>query len=265
MARKKNRYSAIIETIFMKNYEAGQTRVELKPEAMIDVAAQLGISLPKNLGDVLYSFRFRTALPASIRATAPAGQQWVIRLVGHGLYEFALLPEIDVFPSALLAKTKIPDATPGIVARYSLTDEQALLAKLRYNRLVDIFSGLTCYSLQNHLRTSVPDIGQVKTDEVYIGVDQRGVHYVLTVQAKGGTDKIGIVQIEQDFALCAAKFPNLVAIPLAAQFTGDDIIALFAFESTDEGVKVTAEKHYQLVPSEELSPEELASYRARPD
>ena len=264
MARKQNRYSAIVETIFVSHRKAGQRRIEFRREEMISVAEQLGITLPKNLGDVLYSFRFRTALPASISATAPAGQQWVIRLIGQGLYEFALMREIDVSPSPLLAKTKIPDATPGIVSRYSLTDEQALLAKLRYNRLVDIFTGLTCYSLQNHLRTSVPDIGQVETDEAYIGVDRRGVHYVLTVQAKGGTDKIGIVQIEQDFAVCAAKFPDLEAIPLAAHFTGGDVIALFAFESTAEGIKVTAEKHYQLVPSEELSPEELASYRSRP-
>ena len=45
---------------------------------------------------------------------------------------------------------KIPDATPGIVQKYALADEQALLAKLRYNRLLDIFTGVTCYSLQNH-------------------------------------------------------------------------------------------------------------------
>jgi len=39
---------------------------------------------------------------------------------------------------------------------YALGDEQALLAKLRYNRLLDIFTGVVCYSLQNHLRTNVP-------------------------------------------------------------------------------------------------------------
>ncbi len=36
------------------------------------------------------------------------------------------------------------------------------------------FTGITCYSLQNHLRTSVPDIGQVETDELYVGVDKKG-------------------------------------------------------------------------------------------
>src|SRR5581483_2740636 len=98
----------------------------------------------------------------------------------------------------------------GVVAKYALSDEQALLAKLRYNRLIDTFTGVTCYSLQNHLRTTVPSIGQVETDEIYIGVDRRGAHYVFPVQAKGRSDRLNIVQIEQDFALCRHKFPALI-------------------------------------------------------
>jgi len=88
---------------------------------------------------------------------------------------------------------------------YSLSDEQALLARLRYNRLVDIFTGITCYSLQNHLRTHVREIGQIETDEVYIGVDRGGAHYVIPVQAKGGRDLLSVVQIEQDIEMCSNK------------------------------------------------------------
>src|SRR5947199_1254717 len=97
-----------------------------------------------------------------------------------------------------------------MITKYALSDEQALLAKLRYNRLIDIFTGVACYSLQSHLRTTVPNMGQVETDEIYIGVDRRGAHFVFPVQAKGGNDTLSIVQIEQDFALCAAKFPALI-------------------------------------------------------
>ena len=65
-------------------------------------------------------------------------------------------------PAVNLAVTKVPDCTPGIVAKYAFNDEQALLARVRYNRLVDLFSGVVCYSLQNHLRTTVPEMGQVR-------------------------------------------------------------------------------------------------------
>lgn len=53
-----------------------------------------------------------------------------------------------------------------------MSDEQALLAKVRYSRLVDIFLGIAAYSLQNHLRTSVVGIGQIEMDELYVGIVQ---------------------------------------------------------------------------------------------
>jgi hypothetical protein len=56
----------------------------------------------------------------------------------------------------MLAETKVPDSTPGLISLYALNDEQALLARLRYNRLIDIFTGISCYSLQSHLRTALP-------------------------------------------------------------------------------------------------------------
>jgi hypothetical protein len=161
-------------------------------------------------------------------------------------------------------ETKVPDATPGIVAKYSFSDEQALLATLRYNRLIDIFTGVTCYSLQNHLRATVPGMGQVETDELYVGVDRRGTHYVFPVQAKGGSDRLGVVQIAQDFALCADKFPNLVCRPIGAQFMADDLIALFEFEEGEHGVSLATEKHYRLVQPEDVTEEDLRAYRERP-
>lgn len=150
-----------------------------------------------------------------------------------------------------------------MVAKYAFGDEQALLAKVRYNRLIDIFTGLTCYSLQNHLRTTVPTMGQVETDEVYIGVDKKGSHHVIPVQAKGGTDKLGIVQIEQDFAVCENRFPDLICRPVAAQFMEHDVIALFEFAQDENGVGVYSEKHYKLVPPDEITEEDLKNYRAK--
>ncbi|MEP0548842.1 MAG: hypothetical protein ABJF88_18050 [Rhodothermales bacterium] len=100
-----------------------------------------------------------------------------------------------------------------------------------------------------------------------MGVDKRGVHYVFPVQAKGGNDEIGVVQIEQDMALGAEKYPNLVCRPIAAQFMADDVIALFEFTVDETGakdeVRKVDESHYRLVAPGELSDEELERYRQR--
>lgn len=259
----KTRYAAIIEAIFLSKHRAAAREVRFERQDIVRAARRLKIALPKNLGDVVYSFRYRAALPDTIASTAKAGETWIIRPAGISKYRFVLVQDISLLPNEALAPTKVPDATPGIIAKYALTDEQALLARVRYNRLVDIFSGVACYSLQNHLRTNVPEIGQVETDELYVGVDKRGAQYVFPIQAKGGKDRLSIVQIEQDLALCAHKFPALICRPIAAQFMKNDVIALFDFEETDEGVRVSSERHYRLVPPDRVSARDLEQYRAR--
>lgn len=257
-----NRYQQIMERIFFSHYTDGAHDVAFVREEMVHVAAELGITLPKNLGDVVYSFRYRAALPASIRSKAPEGQDWVIRPAGRARYRFELTDRATIVPNGLLLETKVPDATPGVIGMYALGDEQALLAKLRYNHLIDIFTGVTCYSLQNHLRTTVRGMGQVETDELYVGIDRWGAHYVFPVQAKGPRDRVGIVQIEQDIGLCADKFPGLICRPIAAQAMDDELIALFEFVQTESGIALSKEMHYRLVPRSDLSPQDLQTYRS---
>jgi len=185
----------------------------------------------------------------------------MLRKAGESRYRFVLGKQGRSRPIRTRSIINVPDATLGLIAKNALSDEQALLAKLRYNRLIDVFTGVTCYSLQSHLRTSVPSLGQVETDEVYIGVDRQGAHYVVPVQAKGGKDRMSVVQIEQDIAICAAKFKDAICRPVGAQFIEANLIALFEFEPTSEGVRVRTERHYELVAPDELSDEELRRYR----
>ena len=257
-----NRYSAIIEQIFFDNFIDGVTEVNFTRDEIVTAAERLNINLPKNLGDVIYSFRYRAVLPNAVRTKAPEGKDWIIRPAGQARYKFVAVPagSTRILPDTLLENIKVPDATPGLIAKYALSDEQALLAKVRYNRLIDIFTGVACYSLQSHLRTSVPTMGQVETDEIYIGVDKRGAQYVFPVQAKGGSDQISIVQIEQDAALCADKFPGLICNPVAAQFIAPNLIALFRFNMSDTGIAKVSEKHYQLTLPDDVTDDDLRRY-----
>lgn len=261
MMANEAQYSQIISHVFAKHHKRRAKEVVFDREEIVEAAEKLGLPRPKNVGDVIYSFRFRKAFPESIKRTAPEGLEWILRKAGASRYRFVLSKQWSVVPDPHRSVIKVPDATPGIIAKYALTDEQSLLAKLRYNRLIDIFSAITCYSLQSHLKSSVAGMGGVETDELYVGVDRQGVQYALPVQAKGGRDHLSVVQIEQDMALCAEKFPLLVCRPIAAQFMREDVIALFEFELSDEQVAVRDEKHYRLVLPEDLSAEELAQYR----
>ncbi len=256
-----NRYKAIIETIFFAHWEKGLREFEFEREEIVATAAHLSIDLPRNLGDVVYSIRYRTPLPEKVLATQPAGLEWIIEGAGRARYRFKLVPATRIKPNPALASIGIPDATPELIRAYALDDEQALLAIVRYNRLIDTFLGLTTYSLQNHLRTTVRGIGQIEIDELYVGLDKHGCHYIIPVQAKGGSDQIGVVQTTQDIRYASQNFPDLRCRPIAAQFMDEGVVALFELVLQGDEVKVVEERHYQLVPASELDRNAISAYR----
>ena len=154
---------------------------------------------------------------------------------------------------------------------YALSDEQALLAKLRYNNLIGIFTQLTCYSLQNHLRTSIPiwnpmhkknDSSQVETDELYVGIDKQGVHYAIPVEAKSINDTLSVIQIWQNHEVCRTKFSNMPIRCIAAQTISGSGLAPFEIQANEpDNVAIVDEKHYELVPPEEVTEADLERYR----
>lgn len=256
-------YDAIILRIFENHYAKKATKFEFDREELVAVAEELGLKNPKNLGDLIYSFRYRKRLPAAILGTAGKGVEWIIEPAGRSRYRFRLAPVSRIVPRDELVVVKIPDATPEIISANALGDEQALLAKLRYNRLIDIFLGITTYSLQNHLRTTVRGMGQIEIDEVYVGVNRAGQQFVIPVQAKGGSDQLAVIQTRQDIACCLEKFPGLKCRPVSAQFMRQDTIAVFELAIQDEEVRIVDEKHYRLVPSDQITAEDLERYGER--
>jgi hypothetical protein len=138
---KQKIYASIIEKIFLAKFKPGLREVDFEREDIVKFGGKLKISLPKNLGDLVYSFRYRAALPPAIQSKAGPGKVWIIRPTGMAKYRFVLVPDNPLVPNVNMTVTKVPDCTPGMVAKYAFNDEQALLAKIRYNRLIDVFFG----------------------------------------------------------------------------------------------------------------------------
>lgn len=257
------RYAQIVEAIFRRYWKKGKTEFVFERAEIEEVCKELKIERPKNLGDVIYTFRYRRALPKSILETQPKDRGWLILGDGDARYRFRLNRLTHIRPTNGLLIRKIPDATPEIISRYALGDEQALLAKVRYNRLIDIFLGITAYSLQNHLRTKIPNYGQIEIDELYVGLDSRGAQYIVPVQAKGGKDVLGAIQTIQDLTFCKAeeRYADCIARAVSAQFLADDTIALFETSFDGNEVSIVCERHYKLTEQKEIAAADLKQYR----
>ena len=59
------------------------------------------------------------------------------------------------------------------------------------------------------------------------------------------------------------KFPRLICRSIFAQFLTEDLIAMFELTQEDGEVRVVEEKHYRLVPSDQISPTDLKAYGVR--
>ncbi len=264
ISEKAARYDAIIKKLFDRHHKSTETSFLFDRVELEEIATYLKLKRIKNLGDILYTYRFRRDLPTSIRETEHSGLEWAIKLAGRGMYRFRLGPPSRVIPRPDMAVVKVPDSTPQIILKYAQGDEQSLLAQVRYNRLIDIFLGIASYSLQNHLRTTAEDLGQIEIDELYVGISRSGQQFIIPVQAKGNKDKLSSLQAEQDYTWCRERYPALECRPISAQFMPDQTIALFELSvDKDNEVHVVEEKHYRLVPRDQISDEELQTYSLR--
>jgi hypothetical protein len=70
--KAQSRYRQIIKLIFERNWRPGITEFTFERDDIEDVCSAHSIKRPKNLGDVIYSFRYRQPLPDEIVATQPA-------------------------------------------------------------------------------------------------------------------------------------------------------------------------------------------------
>jgi len=91
----------------LKCFKKGSTEILFERSEIIAAAKKLRVKLPKNIGDVLYSFRYRASLPDSIVEKAPKGFEWIIRPAGIGRYKFVLTTLSAILPSKILSETTL--------------------------------------------------------------------------------------------------------------------------------------------------------------
>lgn len=261
---QRNRYEQVLIHVFNEHFKAGDVEVAFARQELLDACEELGLTTISNIGDAIYSLRYRNDFPHEIASRAPEGMIWQLITVSRSNYVFRATVDIPLEPRPQLAVVKVPDATPGIIVEHTMSSEQALLAKVRYNRLIDVFTGIVCYSLQSHVKTTIRKGVQIETDEIYLGVDRRGIQYAIPVEAKGGTDRLSTVQMNQDLALAQEKFPSLAVRLVGVQFTGNGDIYMFLFgpNATGGEVELLDEMRFRLVQPQDISAADLEAYRS---
>lgn len=129
-------YAKMVQRIFFDHYKDGVTEFVFDRSEILKLKAEFDVEIPRNPGDLPYKYRFRSELPDAITKTQPQGLEWLIELAGRARYRFKLGKMNRVLPREELQTILVPDATPEIIRAYRMKDEQALLAIIRYNRVL---------------------------------------------------------------------------------------------------------------------------------
>lgn len=255
----------VIRVVFSRRFSPGSSEVMFTMDdiraAIDEVAARCPGYHEKNVADVRYEYASgRRSLPADVDRHGP----WMFG--GRGKAKYALIrlaasPVIHV--SEDLQVIHIPDATPEIVLEYAGRDEQGLLAKIRYNRLLDVFLQITCYHLQNHWRTTVKRKGQREIDDLYVGINTHGKQFVMPIEAKSVGGNLAKTQIFQNIEFARERYPMLLLRPVGVQEMSDGSLVLIEFTAADnpDAVKVVEMRRYRLVPMSQVP---LDAIQARP-
>jgi len=239
-------YDKVIVRLFMSKFKDNMAEIEFTKDELVEAAQELGIPI-RNVPDIVYTYRSRRNLPDMILEKG----NWVIMPKGKGKFSFfksARKPFVEVQEG--LQKIEVLNAVPEIVEKYAQDDEQAVLTEIRYNRLTDILTKVTCFHLQSHARTTVEGEGQIEIDDIYVGVDREGVRYILPLEAKSSDerDKLGWVQVANMIKFAHQKYPDLKCKPIAAKPVQKHLIYLIEFNDNPdaEQVAIVQTKLYEL-------------------
>jgi hypothetical protein len=253
----------VMRWVFEKNYKLGAAAVPFTMDqirqAIAVVARTRRAYKENNVADVRYQYTSgRQALPEAINRLGP----WIIVGRGKARYAFVKLaasPAIRIQDDLL--PILLPSATPEIVLEYAGGDEQGLLAKVHYNRLLDIFLQITCYHLQNHWRTSIKNKGQCEIDDLYVGLNINGKQFVIPVEAKCANESLSKTQIVQMIDFAQDRYPKLIIRPVGVQEIKDGSLVLIEFTPAahPDEIKIKEMRRYKLVPMSEVPLEKQQS------
>lgn len=242
----KSREGQIIREIFAKHRRGAERTFLFERDEIHKAADDLGVARLDNPYSLVYNLRHR-GMPADIAALAEPGMEWII--IGDPeistSYRIKQAPITRISPDTSLVPITLPDATPRLLTDHvfgETQDEQAVLAMVRYNRLVDLFLGIVAHSIQNHLRTRVKRV-QLEVDEIYVGVNRLGELCIVPIQAKVGRSRFGRVQLEQDLAFCRERFRSYRARAVAVQALSREHLVLYELAIVEDHVVKIQELH----------------------
>jgi hypothetical protein len=243
--QQTTQYDQILSDLFFKFYSPAMDTIPFAHKDLVESASRY--DKHNNISDIIYTYRHgRRPYPAAIQKIAQ-GRDWAIEGTGKSSYEFVTVDQNFFYanPQCPIIEIHNQSIAPQLLEQIG-QDEQATLAIIRTNKLLDTFLSASLDHIQSHKRMTVSYVGQTEIDDLYSGITETGVPIVVPVQAKDRFLPLNGTQVRQD----VRAFPLHTVRPVGVIAFGNEFCLMeFSFEPRKDSLKVTVvnEVHYRLI------------------
>jgi hypothetical protein len=250
-------YTPTLLAIFRKKFTPGAATVDFTLDELRQELEAAGLQA-RNLPDLIYRMKSRTALPDEIQTQGFR----ILEIVNRGSYRLVLgeatlidYPEQDRIE---VVEDRTPPAVRNLLGTdVGSLDEQGFLSIIRYNDLIARFLETRTFHLKAHVRKSVTGVGQVEVDDLHValpGQDSKGSLAIVPVEAKAKDDPVNRVQIAQQIRFAKQWYPGLAIRPITVKLFEDGLILFMEFNPTTDPneLQILHYSHFQIAWSEAM-------------
>ena len=152
-----------------------------------------------------------------------------------------------------MAPVGILDNTPTVVGQLARDERELLLARLRFNRLLDNFLGISTFPV--HLLFDSPFYDSIgpEVEELHFGIAPFGDKCMVIVLSERWNGSPAISKLRASSEVPFKYSHNMRVHFILAHQTGGNCLALIELDLSSQRSKVKAEKHYEFIKPDELN------------
>lgn len=238
-SNKEAKAKFFIDYLMKNSFVDSLTPISFERTDILDVCKNEFGEAPKNLGDIVYSLRYRLDYLSNYDYLLEKDYTWTLLSTGIGQYELAPLKKLRLPNLESENVLYVDDQTPAHIHKLRPLNDQSLLMKVIQNGILNEFLQDDLMFLQAHHKVNLNNWGQAEIDGI---LASNNSSHLYLIEVKGYTEVIGWPQMIQLKMYAQQNHPDVLFTPVFIQSHRDWSFSVVQFDYKNSFPKV---KKYQ--------------------
>ena len=238
---KEAKAKFFVDYLMKNNFINSLTPISFERTDILEICAKEFGKAPKNLGDIIYSLRYRLDYLSTYDYLLEKDYTWTLLSTGIGKYELSPLKKLRIPSLESEDIIYIKDNTPKHIHELRPLNDQSLLMKIIQNDILNEFLQDDLVFLQAHHKVNLQNWGQAEIDGIL--ASNYSPHLYL-VEVKGYTEVIAWPQMIQLKMYAQQNHSDTPFTPLFIQSHKDWSFSVVQFDYTNSFPRVKKFKRF---------------------